>query len=52
MSALSNMHAGAAATAEEWDAHRTTMHNLYMVQNKPLKSVMHEMKEMHNFHGR
>jgi hypothetical protein len=51
MSALSNNNVG-AATEAEWEANKTTMHRLYMVQNEKLAIVMHKMKEIYNFHGR
>ncbi|KAL1645260.1 hypothetical protein SLS58_003967 [Diplodia intermedia] len=36
----------------EWERHKETIWDLYLKQDKTLKKVMKEMKEVHNFHAR
>jgi len=55
MSALSSSGALSTAIEDRWEAHRNTIHDLYIVQNKKLQGyggLMHEMKVSYNFSAR
>jgi Clr5 domain len=33
----------------DWEAHKTAMHDMYLVQRKSLKDIISEMTLFHNF---
>lgn len=55
MSALSFSGALSTAVEDTWEAHKSIIHDLYIVQNKKLQGqggLMHEMEVSHNFIAR
>jgi hypothetical protein len=55
MSALSFPGALSTTVEDSWEAHKNTIHDLYIVQNKKLQGhggLIHEMKVSHNFSAR